>query len=227
MGSLRHRVGRDHSGHRYRPGRRGGHGSGGHSGHRTRGGDRADRLLVHGRVGRPSPAPHRRHAFVRLRELPSCGEDDGQTHRRRLGVGLLAGLVPRGTDQHVVGRRVHRRALPRAPGTDSPPAGRHRCARVDRRSPHHLHRADRPLHPVLPGHPAGCHLCHRSRRGLHGPVDAVGLSADLQAEQFSLEQHLGIPLCRSEDVRSRVLLRMDLRDLLERHRHGGGCLLHR
>ena len=59
------------------------------------------------------------------------------------------------------------------------------------------------------------------------PLDAVDHPPHLQAVQFPLVEHLGLPLRQSSHVGDDLLHGLDLRDLLERHRHGGGGVLHR
>ena len=68
-------------------------------------------LLPHRTGGMPSYA---------YESFQPAGQDDGQAHRRRLGMGILAGLVPGGAHQHAAGRRLHRRAVPCATWADGP-----------------------------------------------------------------------------------------------------------
>ena len=175
-------------------------------------------LLPHRTGGMPSYAyesfePHRSY--------------DGEAHRRRFQLGLLAGLVPGCPDQHAAGGRVHRRALSRPARPDLLSTRIARHARLHGRARHHLRRADRPVHPLLPRDQAGREVRHHSRRDLHGAADPAHHSADLQAVQLPLVEHLGLPLRQSRHVRDRLLLGLGLRDFVERHRHGGGGVLHR
>ena len=95
--------------------RRSGHGGGRHPGHPL-GGQiiGTDRVPVHGGVGRPLAAPHRRHAVLRLRELQAARARRRHATSAGSRVELLAGMVPGGADQHDPGRQLHRRAVPRA-----------------------------------------------------------------------------------------------------------------
>ncbi len=227
MGGVRDRPGRHHPGDRHRPVRRVVHGRGRHSGHRPRGHHRADRLPVHGRIGRAPAAPDGRHAVLRLRELRAARAHDGEAHRRRVRLGVLARLVPRGAHQHAAGRGLYRRALPRPAGPHLLAARNARHAGLNGRARHHLRRSDRAVHSVLLRDQARSAVRHRPRGDVHGAADPVDHSPDLQAVQLPLVEHLGLPLRQSRHIGDDLLPRLDLRHLLERHRHGGGGVLHR
>ncbi len=174
--------------------------------------------------------PHRtgRHAVLRLRELRAARADDGEAHRGRVRLGLLARLVPRGAHQHVAGRRLHRRALPRAAGSHVLAAR----ARWVRRSPWACSLI---TFVGLIGLFIPCYLGIRlgarfaTILGVTSmvPLTLLIILPVFKPSQLPLVEHLGLPLRQPGDVGDRLLPGLDLRHLVERHRHGGGGVLHR
>ena len=118
-------------------------------------------LLPHRTGGMPS------YAYESFRPL---GKTDGEAHRWRVRLELLAGLVPGGADQHDPGRRLHRRAVPCAAGSHvARPARWSRHAGVHRRACSSRSSGWSALFiPCYLGIRLGAELRHHPRRRLHG-----------------------------------------------------------
>ncbi len=176
-------------------------------------------LLPHRTGGMPSYA---------YDSFAPCREDDGQAHRRPLGLGVLAGLVPGGPDQHAAGRGVHRRPVPRAAGADASL----RWAAWARRSPLGV------LVITIVGLVALFVPCYLGIRlgatfatvlGVTSmvPLTLLIILPVFKPSSFHWSNISGFHFADPKTSGLHLLHGLDLRDLVERHRHGGRGLLHR
>ena len=182
-------------------------------------------MPVHGGTGRADAAPHWRPALVRLRELQAPGRDHGAARGRRVRVGLLAGLVPGGAHQHDPRGRLYRGIAAPPARPQSPPPRQPGYRSVGNGAHHHHGWPPAPVRAVLPRHQDGRDLRHCAGRPGHDPAHAAGAAPGVQAQQLPLVEPLGLPLRRPENGGRHILPGLDLRDLVERRRHGSGRLL--
>ncbi len=229
VGGVRHRPGRHDPGHRHRALRRAGHGGGRHPGHRAGGGHRHDRVSVHGRAGRPVAAPHRRHALVRLRELQAPRAERRPSTSAACAGGATGWAGSRWRRSTCCWPPAYIAVLFHVPAG---PDASHRSARLG--TPVSIGvllitfvGLIGAVRALLPRDPPRGHVRHHPRRDLDGAPHPAVIPAGVQALQLPLVQRLGLPLRRPQDRRGRSSSWLDLRDLVERHRHGGGRLLHR
>ncbi len=156
------------------------------------------------------------------------GENDGPARGGRQRVELLAGMVPGGAHQHDAGGRLHRRALPRPAGTQL------------------LDRSGTLGSPVSIGVLLitivglvvlfiPCYLGIRlgatfaTMLGITSmvPLTLLVFLPAFKPRSFHWANVSGFHFADPKTAGAHLLHGLDLRHLVERHRHGGGRLLHR